>query len=167
MPTMASSLKISRFFSEMKKIGISLHLRHGGSLAHLSLVAMDTSLSGLCLLLSRSVYDRLRCFLLWCLCLHSTLLASNKSQRLPLQGLQHSRPEMLTETKHTLGKTAQNTKRQSQQTHPFFPGQQRKYSETSFLVGTNLYENAVAKVGMEEREQFNSLYGFCLSTIKF
>lgn len=51
---------------------------------HLGSVAMDTSLSGLCFLLSRPVYDRLRCFLLWGLCLHSTLLGSNKNQRLPL-----------------------------------------------------------------------------------
>lgn len=68
---------------------------------HLCLVAMDTSLSGLCFLLSRPAYDRLRCFLLWCLCLHSTLLSSNTNQRLPPWGLQCSRPEMLTETQST------------------------------------------------------------------
>lgn len=73
MPTMESSLKNQpvSFWNEEDRHQPGLTPRHQ---PHLCLVAMDTSLSGLCLLLSRPVYDRLRSFLLWCLCLQAHCL---------------------------------------------------------------------------------------------
>lgn len=80
MPTMESHLKISQLFPEMNKTEISLHLLRGSLI---SAWLLWTHHCQACAFYSpRPVYDRPRYFLLWCLCLHSTLLASNTSQRL-------------------------------------------------------------------------------------
>lgn len=79
---LGNTLKISLLFSEMEKTPSSLHFNKAAALL---LSCYDTSLSGRCLLLSRPDYDRLRCFLLCCLCVHSTLLAEAATRGITVQ----------------------------------------------------------------------------------
>lgn len=75
---------------------------------HRCLVAMETSPSQLCFLYSRPVCDRSRCFLWWCLHLHSTLLPAVRA-RGGCSGDQCAAGQIGGwERKHTLGKTSQN-----------------------------------------------------------
>lgn len=81
---------------------------------------MDTSLSGLCFLLSRSVYDRPWCFLLWCLCLQAHCLPAIKARGCHNRDFIAADQRCYRELKHDLGRPAQNTLQQAKANEHIF-----------------------------------------------